>query len=60
MIALNKLESDGATADSLTQVIMSILLVNCDLDAIAIASKVLYFGADGVAAFQGHKNGVIK
>ena len=60
MIALNKLESDGATTHFLTRVIMSALLVDCDLDAIAIASKILYFGADGVAAFQGHKNGVTK
>ncbi len=58
MIALSKLESDGATADSLTKVIMSALLVNCGLEASAIASKLLCFGADGVAAFQGRKNGV--
>jgi hypothetical protein len=58
MIALSKLESDGATADSLTKIIMSALLVNCGLEASAIASKLLCFGADGVAAFQGHKNGV--
>ena len=60
MIALSKLESDGATADSLTRVIMSALLVNSGLDPTAIASKLLCFGVDGVAAFQGHKNGVTK
>ena len=60
MIALSKLESDGATADSLTHVIMSALLVNSGLDPTAIASKLLCFGVDGVAAFQGHKNGVTK
>ena len=60
MIALNKLEYDSVTADSLIWIIMSALLVNCDLDATAIASKVLCFGADGMAAFQGHKNGVTK
>ena len=36
MIALNKLESDSAIADSLTRVIMFALLVNCDLDAIVM------------------------
>lgn len=60
MIALTKLESDGATADSLTRVIMSALLVNCNLDRKALAAKLLCFGADGVAAFQGQKNGVTK
>ena len=60
MIALSKMESDGATANSLTKVIMSSLLVNCGLEALAIASKLLCFRADGVAAFQGKKNGVTK
>ena len=60
MIALSKLESDGATADSLTHVTMSTLFVNSGLDPTAIASKLLCYGANGVAAFQGHKNGVTK
>ena len=60
MIALSKLESDSATADSLMRVIMSALLVNNGLDPMAITSKLLCFGADGVAAFQNHKNGVTK
>ena len=60
MIALSKLESDGATADFLTRIIMSALLVNIGLDPTTIASKLLCFDADGVAAFQGHKNGVTK
>ena len=54
MIALIKLESDGATADSLTHVIMNALLVNSGLDSTAIASKLLCFGANGMVAFQGH------
>ena len=60
MIALNKLESNSATADSLMRVIMSALLVNSGLDPMAIASKLLCFGTDGVIAFQGHKNGITK
>ena len=51
MIALSKLESNGATADSLTLVIMHALLVNCALDPTTIASKLLCFSADVVAAF---------
>ena len=51
MIALSKLESDGATADSLSCVIIRALLVNCRLEATAITSKLLCFGADGMAAF---------
>ena len=51
MIALSKLKSVGATADFVTRVILSALLVNTGLDPTAIASKLLCFGADGVAAF---------
>jgi hypothetical protein len=60
MVALVKMESNGATSDSLTKVIMSVLKVNYGLDSQAIASKILCFRADGVAAFQGFKNGVTK
>jgi hypothetical protein len=60
IVALIKLESNGATSDSLTKVIMSALTVNCTLDGAAVASKLLCFGADGVAAFQGRHNGVTK
>ena len=50
----------GATADSRTHVIISTLLVKCNLDPGVIALKLLCFWANGVAAFQGHKNGVTK
>ena len=60
MIALRKLESDGTTMDTLTRVIMSTLLVNCSVEADAIAIKFLCFGVDGVVAFQRNKNGVTK
>jgi hypothetical protein len=60
MVALMKLESNGATSDSLTKVIMSALTVNCALDEATVASKLLCFGAYGVAAFQGRHNGVTK
>jgi hypothetical protein len=55
MVTLVKLESNGATSNSLTKVIMSALNVNCGLDLESIASKLLCFGADGVAIFQGSK-----
>ena len=51
MITLSKLESDDATADSLMHVIMSALLVNSGLDPTTSASKLFFFGADGVVAF---------
>ena len=60
MIILSKLERDGALVNSLMHVIMSALLVNSGLDPTAIASKLLCFDVDGVAAFQGHKNGIMK
>jgi hypothetical protein len=53
MVALMKMESTGATSDSLTRVIINALSVNCALDEAAIASKLLCFGTDGVATFQG-------
>ena len=60
MIALSKLESDRAPTDSLTRMILSALLVNCGLDHHIIIAKLLCFGANRVAAFQGHKNKVTK
>ena len=51
MIALSKLESDNTIDNCLIHIIMSALFVKCDLDPPAIASKILCFGADGVATF---------
>ena len=51
MITLINLENDRASADSRTRVIMSSLLVNCSLDHLAIVVELLYFDANGVAAF---------
>jgi hypothetical protein len=60
MLALLKMEPDGATADSLTKLLIGALTVQGDLSAEEIASKLLCFGADGVATFQGTRNGVTK
>lgn len=60
MVTLMKMESNGATFDSLTKVIMNSLIVNCGLDEAAVASKLLCFEADGVAAFQGRHTGVTR
>jgi hypothetical protein len=60
MIGLLKMESDGATSNSLTKLLMGALTVNCNLDEAAISSKLLCFGVDRVAAFQGKKMGVTK
>ena len=54
MIVLSKFECNNAIVDSLTCIIMSALLMNYGFDSIAIASKLLCFGTDGMAAFQGH------
>jgi hypothetical protein len=56
MVALVKMENDGATSNSLTNVIMSSCTVNCSLDLEVIASKLLCFGV----AAQGSKKGVTK
>lgn len=58
LLTLQKLESDGATADNLTTLLMGIVGVRGDLDALAIATKLVCFGADGVSAFQGCRTGV--
>lgn len=52
MIGLLKMESDGATSNSLTKLLMGALIVNCNLDEAAISSKLLCFGVDRVAVFQ--------
>jgi hypothetical protein len=51
MIGLLKMESNGVTSNSLIKLFMDALSVNCKLDEAAISSKLLYFGADGVATF---------
>lgn len=60
LISLQKLEADGASADNLTSVIMAALSVKVGLTAEAISGRLICFGADGVAAFQGHRSGVTK
>jgi hypothetical protein len=60
MLALLKMEPDGATADSLTKLLVGALTVQGDLTVEEVASKLLCFGADGVATFQGTRNGVSK
>jgi hypothetical protein len=60
LCSLQKIESDGATANNLTQTLMGALSINCGLEAADIASKLVCFGVDGASAFQGSKNGVLK
>jgi hypothetical protein len=60
LCSLQKIESDGATANNLTQTLMGALSKNCGLEAADIASKLVCFGVDGALAFQGSKNGVLK
>jgi hypothetical protein len=54
------MESSGATANNLTEILMGALSINCGLEAANIASKLICFGADGASAFQGSKNGIVK
>lgn len=58
LITLQKLESDGATADNLTALLVGVLGVRGDLDHHEIATKLVCFGADGVSAFHGCRTGV--
>jgi hypothetical protein len=60
LYSLQKIESDGATANNLTQTLMDALSINCGLEAADIASKLVCFTTDGASAFQGSKNGVLK
>jgi hypothetical protein len=61
MLALLKMEPDGATADSLKKLLIGALIVQLgSLTVEEIASKLLCFGVDGVVAFQGTKNGITK
>ena len=50
---------DGAAANNLIDMLMSSLELKGGLDKVAIAEKLMCFGADGCSAFQGSKNGVI-
>jgi hypothetical protein len=51
--------TDGATTNGLKKLLMGSLSTKGGLNADAIASKLLWFGADGVSAFQGKRTGVI-
>jgi len=53
LITLQKLESDGATVDNLTALLIGIVGVCCGLDELVIATKLVCFGADGISTFQG-------
>jgi hypothetical protein len=60
MLALLKMELDGATVDFLTKLLIGALSMQGDLTKEAIASKLLCFGVDRIVAFQGTKNGATK
>jgi len=60
LISIQKLKSDGATANNLTAILTIALEVHAGLTPPLIASKLIYFGADGVSAFQGKRKGVSK
>lgn len=53
------MEVNGTTANNPTKTLMGTLSVNCGLEAMEIASKLVYFGADDASAFQHSKNGVL-
>jgi hypothetical protein len=50
--------ADGATANGLTELLMSSLANKGGMNDDAIASKLVYFRADGVSTFQGKHTGV--
>lgn len=58
LLSIQKMESDGASANKLTNVIMGALSVGVDITDSEISEKLLCFGADGISTFQGLKNGV--
>lgn len=60
LYSLQKMESNGTTVNSLIETLMGALSVNCGIEAVDIASKLICFGANGASAFQGSKNGVVK
>jgi hypothetical protein len=55
-----KMESNGATDNDLTETLIGALSINYGLEAVDIASKLVCFSVDGALAFQGSKNGVLK
>jgi hypothetical protein len=56
VIHLQKLENSCTTTNSLT----ATLSMHGGLGSEATSSKLMYFGVNGVIAFQGQKNGVTK
>ena len=58
LLTIQKMDSNGATANKLTSVIMATLIAGGEISDIEIAGKLLCFGADGVSTFQGLKSGV--
>ena len=58
LLTIQKLESDGATSNNLTTVIMDALSMGGGVSDAEIAERLLYFGVDGVSSFQGLKTGV--
>ena len=60
LVAIQKMEPNAATSDGLLAVLLGILKSNGGLDEEQIATKLLCFGVDGVAAYQGCKTEVSK
>ena len=58
LLTIQKMDSDGATANKLTSVIMAALIARGGVSDAEIAGKLLCFGADDVSTFQGLKSGV--
>jgi len=58
LLTIQKMESDGATANRLTSVITAALSFEGGVSEVMIPEKLLCFGADGVTTFQGLKSGV--
>ena len=60
LLTLQKLDSDGYTADSLLTVITGILAHHGKMEPEQIVAKLICFRANGVSSFQGCRNGISK
>ena len=58
LVALTKV-TDAPTANTFLELILQSLEKGAGVDQAAVQRKLLYFGADGVSAFQGCRTGVI-
>ena len=52
-VALQQVASDGATANGLTDLLLGILASKGGLDVVAVAKKLVCFGADGARTSNG-------